>query len=64
MTVNQMTWAWEQDIPPKEKLVLLVCADNNLHNTPSIPHICIQTRMSERKVIVLVERLRAKGLLP
>lgn len=67
MSVKNMTWAWDLDMPPVEKLVLLAIADhtNDQDNTcwPSFTHLQKKTGLSRPTISRKIEWLVSKHVL-
>ena len=66
MSIKVMTWAWEQELPPLTKLVLMAIADHcddEGYAWPGIKGISKKCGVAHRTVQRQVEELQAKGIL-
>ena len=67
MSVQAMTWAWEQNLDPSDKLVLLALANRSNHETgvcyPGQKLIAQECSMSDRSVRRHLKNLEALGLI-
>ena len=66
MSLKAVTWAFEQEIPPNEKIVLLALADyadEQGSSYPSMLTICRKASMSESTVRRMLTKLEERGLL-
>ena len=67
MSARATFWAWEQDIPSSEKLVLLCLADCHNNDTnqcnPSIIYICSKTNQDRKTVLKSLKNLNERCLL-
>jgi DNA-binding transcriptional ArsR family regulator len=67
MSIDAMSWAFKQDLPPSEKLVLLSLADHHNGGTglciPSQASVAEQTSMSVRTVQRHMASLEERGLI-
>lgn len=66
MTNRTMSWAWQQPLPPSEKLVLLALADSVGEQTtgcPSIARLAARCSLSSRTVRRLIRCLVARNLI-
>lgn len=66
MSIKAMNWAWEQNLPPGSKLVLMALADNaddQGYCWPKIKTIAAKCCVSERTAQRLVKDLLDSGLL-
>ena len=67
MSHKANTWAWEQDLPALQKIVLLALADRHNADTgrcdPSIKRVAENCGMSHRSVQSAIRQLTAKGLI-
>jgi DNA-binding transcriptional MocR family regulator len=67
MSIDAMSWAFKQDLPPAEKLVLLSLADHHNSGTgkciPSQASVAEQTSMSVRTVQRHMASLEERGLI-
>lgn len=67
MSARATFWAWEQDIPSSEKLVLLCLSDCHNNDTgqcnPSILYICSKTNQDRKTVLKSLKSLNDRNLL-
>lgn len=67
MSVQAMTWAWQQDLEPVDKLVLLALANRSNHETgvcfPGQKLIAQECSMSDRSVRRHLKNLEKLGLI-
>ena len=67
MSVQAMTWAWQQDLEPVDKLVLLALANRSNHETgvcfPGQQLLAQECSMSDRTVRRHLKRLEELGLI-
>ena len=67
MSARATFWAWEQDIPSSEKLVLLCLSDCHNNDTgqcnPSIIYICSKTNQDRKTVLKSLKSLNDRNLL-
>lgn len=67
MSVAAVAWAFDQDLPPNEKIVLLALADcengQSLACMPSQEHIAEKSSMSVRSVQRMLVKLEERGLI-
>jgi hypothetical protein len=66
MSFSAMSLAISQNLPTKEKFILLMMAnyaDENLHCYPSITRLCSDTGMSKDSVIRAIKGLEERGLV-
>lgn len=67
MSVQAMTWAWEQSLDPSDKLVLLALANRTNHETgvcyPGQKLLAKECSMSDRSVRRHLKNLEALGLV-
>ncbi len=66
MSVRAMTWAWEQDLKPGAKLVLVALADHSDNDGvcwPGQAHIAEKCGLSRQTVSQQLDQLEAAGLL-
>lgn len=66
MSIKAMNWAWEQQLPPVPKLVLMALADNaddHGYCWPKMKTIAVKCSTSERTVQRTIKTLLAAGLL-
>lgn len=66
MSLKALTWAFDQNLPPNEKVVLLSIADyadDRGYAFPGMETIARKASMHERTVIRLVAKLEERGLL-
>ena len=67
MSVQAMTWAWQQDLDPSDKLVLLALANRTNHETgvcfPGQKLLAQECSMSDRSVRRHLKNLEAQGLI-
>lgn len=63
MSIEAAKWAWNQDVSPSEKLVLLALANYGETSFPSVELIAKMTGLSTRSVIRATKTLAAAGLL-
>lgn len=66
MSLAAMTWAWEQNLEPANKIILLAVADIADEEGiafPSVEYLANRTHMSERSVVRHVNELCESGLL-
>ena len=67
MSARATFWAWEQDVPSSEKLVLLCLSDCHNNDTgqcnPSILYICSKTNQDRKTVLKSLKSLNDRNLL-
>lgn len=67
MSLHALSWAFEQNLPPSEKIVLLALADcengETLRCDPSQAHLAELSSLSERTVRDMLKSLAARGLI-
>lgn len=66
MSVDATIWAWKQQLPVAQKLVLLSMADRageTFQCWPSVRRLCLDTCASERTVQQAISELEKRGLI-
>lgn len=67
MSIEALKWAWQQEVTPTEKLVLLVIAEHansdGASSFPSAERMVKMTGLSRRSIFYTVKNLRRAGLL-
>ena len=66
MSIKVMSWVWEQDLPPLDKIVLMAIADHaddDGYAWPGMKRIAEKCSMEKRTVQRHVERLQEQQLL-
>jgi len=66
MSFSATKWAWRQDLPHPEKIVLLCLADRaneDLKCWPSMETIAVDCGMCRRSVVRIIEKLKDKNLI-
>lgn len=67
MSVRATTWAWEQQIPPNGKILLVALADhahdNGENSWPSVATLCTKTGLSRSTVQRLLTSLLNEGII-
>ena len=66
MSIKVMSWVWEQDLPPLDKIVLMAIADHaddDGYAWPSMKRIAEKCSMEKRTVQRHVEKLQEQQLL-